>query len=76
MRPVFVGGCTIAGFPKGDTWEFWYPTWGNAEYRRPKIGILQALLTGHWEYLDKKAPTKLNAVTYATMKVVDCPRIL
>ena len=74
--PKFLGGCTIVGFPQGNTWEFWYQTWGDVSYRRPELGVARALFTGHWNYLRKKAGEgSEHQADYSTMKVIDCQKI-
>ena len=75
-RPKFMGGCTIAGFPIGGTWQFWYQLWGATDYRRPDLHPLRAAATFHWNYLHRRRTEGLDRVVgYADFRVVDCQRI-
>jgi hypothetical protein len=74
--PTFAGGCTIVGFPHGNTWRFWYQCWGTVDYSRPDLGKAEAFFTLHWNYLAKKSAEGLSHdATYGTFKVLDYGRI-
>jgi hypothetical protein len=72
----FMGGCTIAGFPSGNTWQFWYQTWGTVDYDRPDISKAKAFFTFHWNYLAKKVAEGIqHDAKYNMFEVVDYGQI-
>lgn len=78
QNPKFLGGCTIVGFPAGNTWEFWYQTWGDVSYNRPTgAGVVaKAVFTGHWNYLRKRVTQgDTHRASFATMRVLDHRRV-
>jgi hypothetical protein len=73
--PKFMGLCSIFGFPVGATWQFWFQTCGDVNYKRP-IGKATAFFTGHWNTLHKlNTEGKTHAASYATMTIFDHRRI-
>lgn len=78
QNPKFLGGCTIVGFPVGNTWEFWYQTWGDVSYTRPTGAavVAEAVVKFRWNYLRKRVTQdNTHRASYATMKVLDHRRI-
>jgi hypothetical protein len=72
----FMGECTIVGFPSGNTWEFWYQTYGTVSYTRPNVGTAQALKNLHLNYLIKRSKEGLtHGASYDKFRVVDYARI-
>lgn len=53
-QAVFSGGCTIIGIPHGNTWRFYYQTYGSLDYSRPNIPLSDAILNFQWNYARKK----------------------
>ncbi len=69
-QATFAGGCTIVGFPVGNTWQFYYQVYGTVDYSRPDIHLAEALIKFKWNYAHKKIWQGLDhAATYDTMKV-------
>lgn len=76
--PKFMGGTTIVGFPVGNTWQFWFQTWGDVSYVRPTgaATVAKALFTVHWKYLHKRrVEGTAHAASYASLKVMQCAQI-
>jgi hypothetical protein len=68
--PEFAGGCTVLGFPTGNSWEFWYQTWGETEYDR------SAPLAGfHLLYRRRTLGYTNKPGSNAPMKMLDWDRI-
>lgn len=73
---AFAGGTTVVGFPVGHTWQFWYQTWGTVDYKRPNIGVFDAIKSGKFNYLQKRLRHGLqHDATVDKFKVVDCQQI-
>ncbi|HEY4371166.1 MAG TPA: hypothetical protein VGN52_04550 [Burkholderiales bacterium] len=76
--PSFVGGCTVVGFPAGNSWEFWYQCHGDVGYKRPTgfLTVSKSLVTLHWNYLRKRiVEGEDHVATVATAHVMDHGRI-
>lgn len=72
--PKFLGGCTIVGFPVGATWQFYYQTWGDMNYKRPTGAgtVAKALFTAHWHNLHKlRVEGDRHTASFASMRVID-----
>lgn len=72
--PKFMGGCTIAGFPNGGSWDFYFQAWGDLDYIRPSgvAVVAESIVTFHWNHLHKlRTQGRRHQASYATMRVVD-----
>jgi len=65
--PKFMGLCTIVGFPSGGSWDFWFQTCGDIDYKR---SLLQP---DSWSKI--RTEGMAHKASYETMEIYDYRQI-